>query len=100
MRRCARRRSAARCSCNARSIRPDAVLHDPPRFGLAGEPYSGTFYAQLARVLTPRGVLFRGAGTPNKLTSGREVPAEVAKRLQHAGFATARHGDGILATRR
>lgn len=28
----------------------DAVLHDPPRFGIAGELYSQAFYDQLARV--------------------------------------------------
>ena len=36
----------------------DAVLHDPPRFGIAGELYSAAFYAQLARVLVRRGALF------------------------------------------
>jgi uncharacterized protein len=64
----------------------DAVLHDPPRFGIAGELYSQAFYDQLARVLKRRGRLFHYTGTPNKLTSGRDVPAEVAKRLQNAGF--------------
>ncbi|HEU4646664.1 MAG TPA: hypothetical protein VFS80_13990, partial [Burkholderiales bacterium] len=29
----------------------DAILHDPPRFGIAGELYSQKFYDQLARVL-------------------------------------------------
>ena len=29
----------------------DALLHDPPRFGIAGELYSQVFYDQLARVL-------------------------------------------------
>lgn len=29
----------------------DAALHDPPRFGIAGELYSQVFYDQLARVL-------------------------------------------------
>jgi Predicted archaeal methyltransferase len=28
----------------------DAILHDPPRFGIAGELYSQAFYDQLARV--------------------------------------------------
>ena len=35
----------------------DAVLHDPPRFGIAGELYSGEFCQQLARVLKRRGKL-------------------------------------------
>jgi predicted methyltransferase len=78
----------------------DAVLHDPPRFGIAGELYSFEFYSQLARVLRRQGWLFHYTGTPNKLTSGRDVPAEVAKRLQQAGFKTAPQGDGLLAQRR
>ena len=41
---------------------------------------------ELARVLRHRGRLFHYTGTPNKLTSGRDVPAEVAKRLRLAGF--------------
>jgi hypothetical protein len=75
----------------------DAVLHDPPRFGIAGELYGQAFYDQLARVLRPRGRLFHYTGTPNKLTTGRDVPHDVAKRLQLAGFATAMAGDGVLA---
>jgi predicted methyltransferase len=75
----------------------DAVLHDPPRFGTAGELYSQAFYDQLARVLKRRGRLFHYTGTPNKLTSGRDVPNEVAKRLRHAGFDTEMQGDGVLA---
>jgi hypothetical protein len=75
----------------------DAVLHDPPRFGIAGELYSQAFYDHLARVLRRKGLLFHYTGTPNKLTSGRDVPAEVAKRLQRAGFRTEPRGDGVLA---
>jgi predicted methyltransferase len=77
----------------------DAVLHDPPRFGIAGELYSQLFYDHLARVLRPRGILFHYTGTPNKLTSGRDVPGEVANRLRNAGFAPQLQGDGILAVR-
>lgn len=78
----------------------DAVLHDPPRFGIAGELYSESFYRELARVMKPRGKLFHYTGTPNRLTTGRDVPREVARRLQAAGFETRREGDGVLATRR
>ena len=77
-----------------------AILHDPPRFGIAGELYSQAFYAQLARVLRRRGRLFHYTGTPNRLTSGRDVPAEVARRLQRAGFVTELAGDGVLARRK
>jgi len=78
----------------------DAILHDPPRFGIAGELYSQAFYDQLARVIRRRGRLFHYTGTPNRLTSGRDVPREVAKRLTLAGFKAEPHGDGILAVRR
>jgi uncharacterized protein len=81
----------------SRSI--DAILHDPPRFGIAGELYSRVFYEQLARVLKRKGKLFHYTGTPNKLTSQRDVPNEVANRLRHAGFAAQLTGDGVLAVR-
>lgn len=77
----------------------DAILHDPPRFGLAGELYSQAFYDELARVLQPGGRLFHYTGTPNRLTTGRDVPREVAQRLRHAGFSAERCGDGVLAVR-
>ena len=77
----------------------EAILHDPPRFGIAGELYSQVFYDQLARVLTRRGKLFHYTGAPNKLTSGRDVPNEVAVRLRRAGFTTAFNGDGVLAVK-
>jgi hypothetical protein len=77
----------------------DAILHDPPRFGIAGELYSQDFYGQLARVLKRRGKLFHYTGSPNKLTSGRDVPAEVLKRLARAGFKAQPNGDGVLAVR-
>ncbi|MGF6709184.1 putative methyltransferase [Luteibacter sp. W1I16] len=78
----------------------DALLHDPPRFGIAGELYSQAFYDQLARVLRRGGRLFHYTGSPNKLTSGRDVPREVAKRLEHAGFKAQTALDGVFATRR
>jgi len=78
----------------------DAALHDPPRFGIAGELYSQEFYDQLARVLKRNGKLFHYTGTPNKLTTGRDVPTEVAARLRNAGFTTELNGDGVLAIRK
>ena len=78
----------------------DAVLHDPPRLGIAGELYSLLFYDQLARVLKRKGKLFHYTGAPNKLTSGRDVPGEVARRLRRAGFAAELSGDGFLAVKK
>ena len=78
----------------------DAVLHDPPRFGIAGELYSQVFYDQLARVLRRGGRLFHYTGSPNKLTSGRDVPREVQKRLETAGFKAELALDGVFGTKR
>lgn len=78
----------------------DAILHDPPRFGIAGELYSQRFYDQLARVLKRGGRLFHYIGTPNKLARGRDLGGEVAVRLRRAGFEVARHGDGLLAVKK
>jgi uncharacterized protein len=77
----------------------DAALHDPPRFGIAGELYSAAFYAELARVLRRGATLFHYTGAPNKLTSGRDVAREVSQRLRRNGFDTQVHGDGVLAKR-
>ncbi len=78
----------------------DAILHDPPRFGTAGELYSLVFYEQLVRVLRRNGRVFHYTGAPNKLTSGRDVRNEVATRLRRAGFATELDVDGILAMKK
>ncbi len=78
----------------------DAVLHDPPRFGIAGELYSQSFYDHLARVLRRGGRLFHYTGSPNKLTSGRDVPREVARRLEKSGFKAELALDGVFAVKR
>jgi predicted methyltransferase len=75
----------------------DAILHDPPRFGIAGELYSQAFYNQLGRVLRRKGKLFHYTGTPNRLSSGRDMRAEVANRLRQAGFGPQSTADGVLA---
>ncbi len=63
----------------------DAVLHDPPRFSFAGELYSRAFYAELFRVLKPRGRLFHYTGTANERT-GKSFLKGVKQRLAEAGF--------------
>ncbi|TDK30674.1 class I SAM-dependent methyltransferase [Luteimonas terrae] len=78
----------------------DAVLHDPPRFGIAGELYSQVFYDHFARVLRKGGRLFHYTGAPNRLTSGRDVPREVARRLEKSGFRTEFALDGVLGVKR
>jgi predicted methyltransferase len=75
----------------------DAVLHDPPRFALAGELYAQAFYDQLARVLKKNGRMFHYTGAPNQVSRGRALAGEVAKRLQSAGFRTQQELDGVFA---
>jgi len=77
----------------------DAVLHDPPRFGIAGNLYSQSFYDQLSRVLKRRGRVFHYTGTPNRLSGGRDLASEVSKRLRTAGFSAEKNGDGVLAVK-
>lgn len=77
----------------------DAVLHDPPRFGIAGELYSQAFYEELARVIVPNGLLFHYTGAPNKVSRGRNLQKEVARRLAKAGFESQLTADGLVATR-
>jgi len=77
----------------------DAALHDPPRFGIAGELYSQSFYHQLARVLRRRGRMFHYTGTPNALARGRDLPREVTARLRRAGFDVRAALDGVVAVR-
>ncbi len=81
----------------ARSI--DAALHDPPRFGIAGDLYSQHFYDQLSRVLKRRGRLFHYTGAPNRHSSGRDLANEVSSRLRTAGFDVEKSGDGVLAVK-
>ena len=74
------------------------ILHDPPRFGIAGELYALSVYTEFARLLQPRGALFHYVGSPNALTTGRDVQGEVTRRLKQAGFRhVEREGDGLIA---
>jgi predicted methyltransferase len=78
----------------------DVVMHDPPRFALAGELYSAAFYESLARALRRGGRMFHYTGAPNSKSRGRDLAAEVAVRLGSAGFEARPALDGVLATRR
>ncbi len=51
-------------------------------------------------MLRPGAALFHYTGTPNKLTSGRDLANEVSQRLRVAGFATQPDGDGVLAKKK
>jgi predicted methyltransferase len=61
------------------------VVHDPPAFNLAGDLYSGQFYAELYRVLERGGRLFHYIGDPTS-KSGHTITRGVLRRLREAGF--------------
>ena len=77
----------------------DAILHDPPRLGIAGELYSQAFYVELERVLATNGILFHYTGSPNKKSRGRDMQKEVKQRLKKAGLEAEIVGDGLVARR-
>jgi predicted methyltransferase len=69
------------------------ILHDPPVISLAGDLYSGAFYAELWRVLRSGGKLFHYVGDPES-KSGKNVTAGVMRRLEQAGFREIRKAPG------
>jgi predicted methyltransferase len=64
----------------------DAVIHDPPRFSLAGELYGEGFYREIYRVLKRRGALFHYTGNPHVVKRGSSFVDQAARRLRAAGF--------------
>ena len=64
----------------------DAVIHDPPRFSLAGELYSEAFYREIFRVLRRNGKLFHYTGNPHVIKRGSGFVDGVIRRLKAAGF--------------
>ncbi|MEI6894984.1 MAG: hypothetical protein V5789_10250 [Colwellia sp.] len=64
----------------------DSVIHDPPRFSLAGELYSEAFYRQIFRVLRRDGRLFHYTGNPHVVKKGSSFVDGVIQRLKAAGF--------------
>jgi len=61
------------------------IVHDPPMLSLAGDLYSGDFYAECCRVLRRSGRLFHYIGDPDS-KSGARTTKGVVRRLQEAGF--------------
>ena len=64
----------------------DSVIHDPPRFSLAGELYSEEFYGQIFRVLRRDGRLFHYTGNPHMVKKGSSFVDGVIRRLKAVGF--------------
>lgn len=77
----------------------DVIIHDPPRFSLAGHLYSKGFYRELYRVLVRGGKLFHYTGKVGYLHRGIDIMRGVAKRLSSVGFRVRIFRDlrGVLA---
>ena len=76
-----------------------AIFHDPPTVHQAGELYSAELYADFARVLASRGVLYHYVGSPGARV-GQDYTRGVMERLSAAGFASPRRcARGVLASR-
>ena len=77
----------------------DRILHDPPRFSLAGELYSREVYREFFRILKPGGILYHYTGSPGR-RRGKDIQAGVMKRLSSVGFVDIRrerNTQGVLA---
>lgn len=74
----------------------DVVIHDPPRFSMAGELYSVEFYRQIHRILKNRGVCFHYTGNPHQMRHGNQFMKNAMKRLKDAGFKTVELREDIL----
>ena len=64
----------------------DYVIHDPPRFALAGDLYSQEFYNKLFDVLIGGGELFHYTGEPGSRRQGINLSRGVRRRLKQTGF--------------
>ncbi|WP_456418942.1 class I SAM-dependent methyltransferase [Methanocaldococcus infernus] len=64
----------------------NVIIHDPPRFSLAGHLYSEEFYRELFRILKSGGRLFHYVGNPGKKYRGKDLQKGVMERLRKVGF--------------
>jgi predicted methyltransferase len=64
----------------------EMVLHDPPRFALAPELYSFTFYQQIYRILKTGGTFYHYTGNPNRAQRKIPLAQKTIELLNEIGF--------------
>lgn len=77
------------------------ILHDPPRYSVAGDLYSKDFYRKIYRILRRGGRLFHYTGEPGK-HSNVDILKGIKNRLREAGFEEIKwinYAKGFLAVR-
>lgn len=74
----------------------DSIIHDPPRFSLAGELYSEAFYREIFRVLRRDGRLFHYTGNPHVIKKGSSFVDGVIRRLKVAGFKQVKKIENLM----
>lgn len=77
----------------------NCVIHDPPRFSLAGELYSEEFYREIFRVLRRDGRLFHYTGNPHVIKKGSSFVDGVIRRLKAAGFKNVEKVEHLMGVR-
>jgi hypothetical protein len=71
----------------------DAILHDPPRFTLAEELYSGEFIARMIEVLRSGGILCFYTGEPYRASKGTTFIDNLTKRIRKLGMVAGYNDD-------
>lgn len=77
----------------------NSVIHDPPRFSLAGELYSEEFYREIFRVLRRDGRLFHYTGNPHLVKKGSSFVEGVIRRLKVVGFKQVEKVEHLMGVR-
>ncbi|MGE4578525.1 MAG: RsmD family RNA methyltransferase [Desulfuromonadales bacterium] len=77
----------------------DSIIHDPPRFSLAGELYGIDFYTEIHRVLKRRGGLFHYTGNPQLVRRGSTFVDQAVQRLKKAGFTRVEKVPALMGVR-
>jgi len=80
----------------------DRILHDPPRFALAPELYTRSFYEELYRILKPGGRLVHYTGSPGSKYRRIDIARGVIKKLKEIGFKAYREKriQGVIALKK